>query len=295
MIDGRTVPLTNLDKVLWPDVGYTKRQMISYYAEIAPVLLPHIAGRPLTTKRYPDGVEGTHWYQTECFHPPRWLKTIDLPSLTTPGKTYHYCSVDDVASLIWLANTAAIEIHPLIFRGTGMSTPSYVVFDLDPGPPATVIDACRIALLLKDVLTGVGLKSFAKTSGGKGIHVYAPLNDDAVTFDATKRFAREVASVLASAEPDRVTGSADKSIRSGKVLIDWRQNGPTNSTVCPYSLRAASAPTVSTPVLWDEIESAVASSDPHALVFLPQDVFTRVERHGDVFEPTLTVEQRLPG
>lgn len=291
-VDGRRVPLTNLDKVLWPQARYTKRQMISYYAEIAPVLLPHLQNRPITTKRYPDGVEGPFWYQTECFHPPEWVRTIDLPSLSTPGKTYHYCAVDDLPSLIWIANTGAIELHPLLFKGSQMTTPSFVVFDLDPGSPATTIDACSIALLLREMLAGVGLTSFAKTSGGKGIHVYVPLNKE-IAYDQTKRFARDVASVLVGAEPDRVTDVADKRSRTGKVLIDWRQNNPTNSTVVPYSLRARAAPTVSTPLEWHEVEELI-EGEPEDLLFLPHEVLDRVERHGDLFAAVLTKKQDLP-
>jgi bifunctional non-homologous end joining protein LigD len=292
-IEGRPVTLTNLDKVLWPRVEFTKRQMIAYYAAIAPVLIPHLRDRPLTTKRFPDGVEGVFWYQTECFNPPDWVRTIDLPSLTTPGKTYHYCTIDGLASLMWIANTGAVELHPLLFHGTALDVPSAAVFDLDPGPPANVIDSCRTAVLLRATLDGVGLRCFPKTSGGKGVHVFVPLNGP-VTYGQAKAFARSVADALAAAEPERVTSVFDKRRRAGKVFIDWRQNNPTNSTVAPYSLRAMDVPSVSMPLSWDEVERAAEEGAIAPLRFLPHEAIDRVEARGDLFEGVLNIQQRLP-
>ncbi len=293
-IEGRRVTLTNLDKILWPEVGFTKRQMISYYVAIAPALLPHLADRPLTVKRYPDGVEGWFWFQTQCRHRPPWLRTIELPSASRPGKAFDYCVVDDLPSLVWVANLASIELHPLLALTGAVDQPRTMVFDLDPGPGADVIDCCDIALRLREDLDRFGLGSFPKTSGLKGLHVYVPLNLPC-SYSETKAFARDVARLLAQKHPERVVDKSQRSLRDDKVLVDWSQNNPTRSTVAPYSLRAARVPAVSTPLEWREVEEAVERRSRTLLAFHAADVLGRVEDVGDPFRPVLELQQTLSG
>ena len=284
-IEGRRVRLTNLEKLLWPQPGRTKAWLIEYYTRVAPVLLPHLEGRPLTMRRFPDGVDGVSWHQNECRGEPEWLNVLETAG--KGGRMLRFCVVDDLASLIWVANQGTLELHPFQWRVEAPRRPTALVFDLDPGPPAGVGDCARIALRLRALLADVGLTSFAKTSGSLGLHVHVPL---VVPHDGeqVKRFARTIAEALAQAHPDHAIAVADRSRRAGKVFLDWLQNDPTRQTVAPYSLRGLPWPTVATPVTWDEVERG------ETLTFLGDDALARVERYGDLFADVLTLEQELP-
>ncbi|MFL5945396.1 MAG: non-homologous end-joining DNA ligase [Gaiellaceae bacterium] len=284
-IEGRRLRLTNLDKVLWPEAGRTKAWLIEYYTRIAPVLLPHLECRPLTLRRFPDGVDGVSWHQNECRGEPDWFHVLETAG--KGGRILRFCVVDDLPSLIWVANQGTLEVHPFQWRVDEPRRPATLVFDLDPGPPAGLQECARVALLLRDVLDELGLASFVKTSGSRGLHLHVPLGTPH-DGDQVKRFARAVAEALAQAHPDDVIAEVDKSRRAGKVFLDWLQNDPTRQTVAPYSLRGLPWPTVATPVTWDEVERG------EALVFLGEDVLDRVERIGDVFGDVLNAEQALP-
>ncbi|MEA2358814.1 MAG: bifunctional non-ous end joining protein LigD [Solirubrobacteraceae bacterium] len=284
-VDGRTVRLSNLDKVMYPKAGFTKRDVIDYYARIAPVLLPHLEDRALTLKRYPNGVEGDFFYEKNApSHRPDWVRTARVGGID-------YVVVDSEATLVWLANLADLELHTSLALVTDPGRPTLVAFDLDPGAPATIVECCRVAELLHGMFEGLGLESFAKTSGSKGMQVYVPLNSEA-TFAQTKGFARAVAELLAREEPDLVVARQTKSARKGKVLVDWGQNDEAKTTITAYSLRAMERPTVSTPLTWDEVRAA---RRPEDLVFEAGDVLRRAEEHGDLFAPVLSLVQRLPG
>jgi bifunctional non-homologous end joining protein LigD len=286
-VAGRTLKLSNLDKVLWPASGFTKGAMIDYYAKVAPVMLPHLVGRPLTRTRWPDGVDGAHFYEKNCpSHAPDWVSTIEMGGVD-------YCEAHEPATLVWLANLAAIELHPTLACAPELDRPRTVVFDLDPGAPADVVTCARVALMLRDTLARMELQAWVKTSGSKGLQVYVPLNTE-VDYDATRTFSNVLARLLADAHPDLVVTSQDKRLRPGKVLIDWSQNTASKTTVAVYSLRAREAPTASTPVTWDEVEAAEAEGKGHRLRFEAADTLTRVEEHGDLMAPVLTVEQHLP-
>lgn len=280
------VVLTNLDKVLWPRAGFRKGDMIEYYRRIAPALLPHLAGRPLVTHRSPDGVEGKGWFQTRCPHPPAWLRTATVPSGSRRGEAYEYCVVDDLRSLLWVANLGAIELHPLLACTDRLDVPTQVVFDLDPGPPAGIAACSEVAVRLRDLLAALGLRSVVKTSGWAGIHVVVPLNSSQ-TFEASKRFARSIAAHLAARHPELIVDRPAQRLRQGKVFIDWSQNSRTRSIVAPYSLRATDIPLVSTPLAWEEVGQK-------ASFFQPQGVLERVAEYGDRFRAALEVEQELP-
>ena len=291
--EGRALRLTNLTKVLWPDVGFTKGDMLDYYIRVAPVLLPHLAGRPLTLARFPDGVDGPGWFQTSCPHPPPWMETVPVPSTHSGGAGRDYCLVNDLASLAWVANLAAVELHPLLSCAPRLARPTSVILDLDPGAPAGLLEAAAVALFARDVLDALGLDSFPKTSGWAGVHVQVPLNTPA-TYEQTKPFARAVARLLAHRHPDEVVDRMELARRSGKVFVDWSQNHANKSTAAVYSLRAQAIPTVSTPLTWEEVEAAVAADDEDRLVFDAAEVIERIERHGDLFAPVLQQHQTLP-
>jgi bifunctional non-homologous end joining protein LigD len=290
-IDGRTLRLSNLDKVLYPEAGFTKAEVIDYYARISPALLTHSAGRAMSLRRFPDGVDGESFFEKRCpSYRPEWMATY-------PGPGDHvgeirYCGIDDVASLVWLANLAALELHAPMARGTDLESPHMVVFDLDPGPGVGIPECARVALDIREVLDGLGLESVVKTSGSKGLQAYVPLNVDGHTHAGTAAFAQAVAQLLEKRDPKRVTSVMRKDLRGGKVFIDWSQNSRHKTTVCAYSLRARPRPTVSTPVTWDEAEAAARGKDP--LVFEAADVLDRVDELGDLFEPAATLEQELP-
>ncbi len=291
-VEGRKLPVSNLNKVLWPKTGFTKGQMIDYYIRIAPALLRQIQGRPLTLKRYPNGVEGEYFYEKQCpSHRPPWVQVAPVWSGHNV-RTINFCLVEDLPTLVWVANLASLELHTSLSASTNVGQPTAVVFDLDPGAPATILDCCRVALDLRSELDAAGLNAFPKTSGSVGLHVYVPLNT-AVTFDAMKAFAKRIARELARRDRDRVVDVQARSKRAGKVLVDWLQNDANRSTVAPYSLRAMAWPTVSTPVTWEEVERALAAGDPDVVTFGPEDVLARLERDGDLFAPVLEVRQAL--
>ena len=292
-VDGRRLRLSNLDKVMYPAVGFTKGHVIDYYTRVAPVLLPHLRGRHLTLKRYPNGVDGGYFYEKQCpSHRPEWVRTAAVWSRHN-GRNINYCLADDLPTLVWTANLADLELHTPMARAAEPSLPTMLVFDLDPGPPAAILDCAEVGLWLRRVFDDLGLASFPKTSGSKGLQVYVPLNTPA-TYDATKGFARALAELMEKHHPERVVSNMAKALRPGKVLVDWSQNDEHKTTVCVYSLRARERPTVSTPVSWDEVEGALASGDDERLVFDHAAVLERIEERGDVFAPLLELEQRLP-
>jgi bifunctional non-homologous end joining protein LigD len=293
MVEGHELELSNLDKVLYPQTGFTKGELIDWYARIGEVLLPHLQGRPLTLKRYPDGVEGKHFYEKRCpAHRPDWVTTASVYSETHKGEI-DYCVVEDLATLVWLANLADIELHTSLSRCEEMERPTALVFDLDPGAPADVLDCAQVAVWLRGLFEQLGLNSYPKTSGSKGIHFYVPLNSE-VTYAQTKPFAKAVAETLERKFPDRIVSQQSKAKRPGRVLIDWSQNDRHKTTVCVYSLRAKERPTVSTPLAWGELEAALEAGDGEVLVFDQAAVLERVEAEGDLFAPLLSEEQELP-
>jgi bifunctional non-homologous end joining protein LigD len=292
-IEGRQIKLSNLDKVLYPKAGFTKGHVLDYYARIATVLIPHLSGRPLTLKRYPEGVEGLHFYEKNCpAYRPEWMKTAKIWS---PGNNrfMYYCVVEDLPTLIWLANLADLELHVSLSRAPEMQQPTVIAFDLDPGAPANIVQCCQVAIWVRDIFAGFGLESFPKTSGSKGLQVYVPLNSK-VTYEETKPFARAIARLLEDSHRDLVVSDMKKSLRPNKVFVDWSQNDDYKTTVCVYSLRAKDQPTVSTPVTWKEVETCLKKSDPELLVFTSEQTLKRVEKFGDLFEPVLKLTQKLP-
>jgi bifunctional non-homologous end joining protein LigD len=292
-VDGRRLSLSNLNKVLYPRAGFTKGQVIDYYTRIAPALLPHLRGRPLTLKRYPNGVEGGHFYEKQCpKHRPEWVRTALIRM--KGEKAIDFCLCDDLPTLVWAANLADLEIHPSLSLATDVTSPTILAFDLDPGPPATIVECAEVAVRLRLALESIGLRAFAKTSGSKGMQVYVPLNTPA-SYDQTKPFARGVAQVLERAEPDLVVSDMRKTLRGGKVLVDWSQNDEHKTTVGVYSLRAKDRPTVSTPIAWEEVEAVRESQDPADLEFTSDQVLARVAQHGDLFAAVATLQQELPG
>ena len=292
-IDGRKVRVTNLAKVLYPASDFTKAQVIDYYARIADVLLPHLHQRPVTLKRYPDGVDAGFFYEKNApAHRPPWLKTAPVWSDTRSGEI-HYCLLNDRASLVWAANLASLELHPFLHRAPRLARPESVVFDLDPGPPASIVECCVVALALRKLFAAHGLDCLAKTSGSKGLQLFVPLNMP-TTYEKTKPFAQRVAERMRESAPQMVVTQMRRALRPGKVFIDWSQNDPHKTTVSVYSLRARPSPTVSTPVTWTEVGKCARSRDPQTLVFDCAAVLRRVKRRGDLFAPLLTLQQRLP-
>ena len=292
-VQGRKLRLSNRDKILFPATGFTKGHMIDYYAALAPQLLAHLAGRPLTFKRYPDGVQAAHFYEKRCpAHRPEWVQTAAIPS-TRQQDPIDYCLVQDLPTLIWVANLASIELHPSLSRASDMDTPTALVFDLDPGAPAGLRECCRVALWIKDLFDALGLLTLVKTSGAKGLQVYLPLNTP-IGYAHTKPFARAVAELLEKQHPRAVVSRMTKHLRVGRVLVDWSQNDPHKTTVCVYSLRALAHPTISTPLAWEEVEQGARRRKPFQLSVEPPALLERVERHGDIFAPLLSLAQTLP-
>ncbi len=292
-IAGRKLKIGNLDKVFYPATGFTKGQMLDYYIRIAPVLLPHLANRPLTMKRYPNGADGKFFYQKECpAHRPDWVQTIPVWSGSN-NRNINFCNAADLPTLVWAANLAALELHTSLSRAPRVTQPSVLVFDLDPGLPATIIDCAQVSLLLKSFFDKHKLQSFPKTSGSKGLQLYVPLNRP-VNYETTKNFARILATRFQEKYPDRIIANMKKSLRTGKVFIDWSQNDEHKTTVCVYSLRAKEQPTVSTPVTWEEVVQAVDGKDPGLLAFEASQVLERVTQMGDLFSPLLSLSQTLP-
>jgi bifunctional non-homologous end joining protein LigD len=292
-IDGRRLALSNLDKVFYPETGFTKGQLIDYYTRVAPVLLGHLRGRALTLKRYPDGVTGPYFYEKQCpRHRPDWVAVAPVWSRHN-SRTIEYCLADDLATLVWLANLADLELHTSLALVTDVTAPTVVAFDLDPGPPATIVECAEVALRLREAFEHLGLEAFPKTSGSKGMQVYVPLNTPS-TYSQTKPFAHGVAQVLERRHPELVVSDMKKTLRKGKVLVDWSQNDEHKTTVNVYSLRARERPTVSTPLRWEEVEGVLDSRDPEALAFTSDAVLARVAEHGDLFGPVIELEQELP-
>ncbi|HEX9400399.1 MAG TPA: non-homologous end-joining DNA ligase [Anaeromyxobacter sp.] len=292
-VEGRRILLRNLDKVFYPETSFTKGDVVDYYARIAPVLLPHLRDRPLTLKRYPDGVDGPFFYEKRCpRYRPAWLRTAPIWSEGNQ-EDISYCVVDDLASLVWVASIADLELHTPLALASDFERPTTLAFDLDPGPPADVVTCCEVALLLRRLLDRLGLEAFPKTSGSKGLQVYVPL-DGTAAYDETKAFAHAVARLLERVHPALVVERMTKSLRGGKVFVDWSQNDRNKTTVCAYSLRARSRPTVSTPLRWRDVERAARTRRPDGLVLEARDVLARVAAVGDLFAPVLSLRQRLP-
>jgi bifunctional non-homologous end joining protein LigD len=286
-VDGHTLRLTNLDKVLWPDTGFTKGQMIDYYARIAPVLVGHLAGRAITLRRYPNGVAGPSFFEKNCpSHRPEWVETVTMGDVG-------YCLVEEPATVVWMANLAAIELHPTLARAPDLERPTALVFDLDPGAPADALTCGQVAMWLRDTLSAMELQAWVKTSGSKGLQVYVPLHTD-VHYEDAKPFSHAFSRLVQRDHPELVVTTQEKSIRKGKVLIDWSQNTASKTTVSVYSLRALPVPSVSTPLTWDELDDALVAGDAAALRFGPDEVLARVAADGDLMAPVLEVEQELP-
>jgi bifunctional non-homologous end joining protein LigD len=295
---GRTLSLSNPDKVLYPVAKFTKGDVVDYYRRIAATMLPHLAGRPATLKRYPDGVEAKSFFQKQAPAHPDWVRTATLRS---PGSTKHrnvvtYAVLDEPAALVWSANLAALELHVPMWRLTDDGqplNPDALVVDLDPGPPATIVECCRVARLVRDALRSDGLSAYPKTSGSKGLQLYAPI-EASQPWREVHGYAKRLAEQLESEHPDLVVSSMAKNRRGGKVLLDWSQNNPAKTTVAPYSLRAKERPTVSTPLSWREVTGCERSGDPGKLVFTAPDVLARVKRYGDRFSAVLSGDRPVP-
>ena len=291
-IGGRTVDVSNLDKIFYPKTGFTKGQVIDYYINISPYLLPQLKGRPVTLKRYPDGVEGFFFYEKQipASHP-EWVKTANVKR--KDGSEINYCVFDSLPVLVWAANLADLELHTFLHRAPAIENPTMVAFDLDPGSSTDIVLCCKVGLWLKGLFSKLKLESYAKTSGSKGLQIYVPLNTR-VTYEKTKAFAHAVAETLEREFPETVVAKMQKNLRGGKVLVDWSQNDPHKTTVCVYSLRAKNHPTVSTPVTWDEVATALKKKNAKLLTFEASDVLKRVKKYGDLFSPVLKFKQKLP-
>jgi bifunctional non-homologous end joining protein LigD len=292
-VEGRKLKLTNLEKILYPATGFTKGQVVDYYVRIAPVLVPHLAGRPLTMKRYPGGVNEEYFFEKNApKHRPDWVKTAPVWSEGN-NRTMNYILANDLATLVWIANLASIELHPSLSLGTDIETPTMIVFDLDPGPPANIVQCCQVGQWVHDIFEHFGLRSFAKTSGSKGLQIYVPLNTK-TSYNETKPFAHAIARLLEQEHPDLVVSDMKKAVRTNRVFVDWSQNDQHKTTISVYSLRARERPTVSTPVRWEEVQKALKKKDAGVLVFEAKDVLARVEKMGDLFEQVHTLKQKLP-
>jgi len=295
-VDGRELKLTNLDKVLYPKAGFTKGEVVDYYAKVAPAIVPHLKGRAVTLRRFPEGVEDLDaaFFEKRCpRHRPKWVKTTRVKAGPNAGDI-DFCVCDGLPTLVWMAQLAAIELHPSLSLGRKHEQPTVLAFDLDPGPPAGILDCSRVALRLRELLGQLGLECLAKTSGSKGMQLYVPLNM-ATSYEETRPFAQAIAQLVAKQTPDEVLAKMGKKTdRSGKVFIDWYQNNERKTTIAVYSLRARERPTASTPLAWDEIERALKKDDADSLVFEAGEVLKRVDEHGDLFAPVLEMKQKLP-
>jgi bifunctional non-homologous end joining protein LigD len=286
-IDGHRLSLSNLDKVLYPEAGFAKGHVIDYYTRVSPVLLPHLRGRPLTLKRYPNGVDAGHFYEKQCpSHRPEWVETTLIGDID-------FCMANDLPTLVWLANLADLELHTSLALAEDYGSPTVIAFDLDPGPPATIVECADVALELRLIFEHLGMQAFPKTSGSKGMQVYVPLNTP-TSYDVTRPFARGLAELLERRRPELVVSEMKKSLRGGKVFVDWSQNTSFKTTVNAYSLRARPQPTVSAPLTWEEVEAVTESRDPDELVFTSADVLQRVSEQGDLFAGVLELRQTLP-
>src|SRR5271169_2419866 len=292
-VQNRKLSLTNLDKVLYPAAAFTKGQVVDFYVRIAPVLVPHLAGRPLTMKRYPEGIDHEYFFEKNApkFRPD-WVKTAPVWSESN-HRTINFILANDLPTLVWIANLASIELHPSLSLATDIATPTMIVFDLDPGPPADIVQCAQVGLWVRDIFDHFGLRSFPKTSGSKGMQIYVPLNTK-TSYQQTKSFAHALARLLEHEHPDLVVSDMKKAVRTNKVFVDWSQNDAHKTTISVYSLRAREHPTVSTPVTWDEVEQALKKKDAGRLVFEAKEVLARVEKMGDLFEPVQKLKQKLP-
>jgi bifunctional non-homologous end joining protein LigD len=291
VVDGRELTLSNLAKPMYPN-GFTKAQVIDYYQKVAPALLPHIRGRPLTRIRYPHGVGDKFFFEKNApSHRPEWVKTARVKH---KGDAIEFIVCDDRATLVWLANLAALELHPQLHLAAHPETPTLLVFDLDPGLPAALLECCDVALWVRDLLADLGLKCFPKVSGGKGMQVYAPLNTPGVTYEQTKSLSRGIAEALERSMPDRVVSKMAKVLRTGKVFVDWSQNDQVKTTVAVYSLRAQPTPKAGAPLAWKEVEATRDAGEASGLVFEADAVLARVVKLGDLFEPVAKLKQKLP-
>lgn len=290
---GRRLFLTNLGKDLYPSYGFTKSRILEYYRGIASFILPHLKDRAVTLKRYPDGVEKDFFFEKRCpGHRPEWVRTAEI--LQDGGDPMTYCLINDLETLIWVENLASLELHVPLARAGSHQTPDSMVFDLDPGDPANILDCARVALILRDLLSRMGLVSYVKTSGRKGLHVYVPLNNKETTFEDTKTFSRAVAGIMQKHYPDLVTAKMAKQERKAKIFINWSQNDASKTMICVYSLRAREKPLVSFPLEWRELENLKGQGDPARLQVVHSEAVSRTERMGDLFQEMLVKEQKLP-
>src|SRR5437763_14929453 len=290
VVGSKKLSVSNLNKVLYPKVGFTKGQVIDYYIKIAPVLLPHLEDRPLTMKRYPNGVDKEFFYEENCpSHRPKWVQTAKVWSEGN-NRVMHYCLAQDLPTLVWAANLADLELHTSLAKKKDVARPTMMVFDLDPGAPADIVQCCQVGLWLRDLLSKMKLKSFAKTSGSKGLQVYAPLNTP-VGFDQTKDLSRALAQHLEGEHPNLVTSNMSKVVRKGKVFVDWSQNDEHKTNICVYSLRAKEEPTVSTPVTWDEVANCLKKKKADLLKFRSDKALARGKTMGDLCAPAEKLKQ----
>ena len=292
-ISGRSLSLSNLEKDLYPSYGFTKAHILEYYRRIARFILPHLQDRALTFKRYPDGVEQDFFFEKRCpSHRPAWAKTAEITR--DNGERMTVCLVNDLETLMWVENLASLELHVPLARAGSPETPDSLVFDLDPGDPANILDCARVALILRDLLIPLQLTSYVKTSGQKGLHVFVPLNRKETTFEDTKEFSKAVAEIMQKNYPDLVTAKMAKEYRTGKVFINWSQNGSSSTMICVYSLRARSKPYVSFPLAWSELENLAGQGDPEKLHVIHSEAVRRAEKQGDLFREVLVKKQQLP-
>ncbi|MHB8069278.1 MAG: non-homologous end-joining DNA ligase [Desulfobaccales bacterium] len=292
-IGGRRLSLANLEKDLYPAYGFTKAQILDYYRRMAGFILPHLQGRALTFKRYPEGVDRDFFFEKRCpAHHPAWVKTAEVRQ--DKGEPRRVCLVNDLATLMWVENLASLELHVPLARAGSPETPDALVFDLDPGEPANILDCARVALILRDLLLPLGLAGYVKTSGQKGLHVYVPLNRPETTFEHTKQFSKAVAGIMEKNYPDLVTSKMAKESRQGRVFINWSQNDAKKTMICVYSLRAREKPLVSFPLAWGELEDLAGLGDPEKLQVIQAEAVRRVEQQGDLFQEVLVKRQKLP-
>src|SRR5436190_10159030 len=292
-IDGRQLKLTNLDKIFYPSTGFTKGQVIDYYARIAPVLVPHLKNKPLTLKRYPNGVNEPPFFEKNATkHRPDWVKTVPVWSEGNQ-RDVNYILCNDLPTLVWVANLASIELHPSLSLAQDIMCPRSIVFDLDPGPPANIVQCCQVAVWLRAIFEHFKLQSFPKTSGSKGMQIYVPLNTK-TSYDETKPFANALARLLENEHRDLVVSDMKKAVRTNKIFVDWSQNDEHKTTVSVYALRAREHPTVSTPITWEEVERTLKTKDAKLLVFESEQTLERVAKMGDLFAPLLSLKQKLP-
>jgi bifunctional non-homologous end joining protein LigD len=295
-VEGRELKLTNLDKVLYPKAGFSKGEVVDYYAKVGPTMVPHLNGRAVTLRRFPEGVEDldSAFFEKRCpKHRPKWVKTASVRAGPNAGQI-DFCVCDSLPTLIWMAQLAALELHPSLSASRAPTRPTVLAFDLDPGEGSDVVDCCRVAMRLRDLFGHFDVECFPKTSGSKGMQVYVPLNSPKTSYDETKPFAKAIAQLLEKQTPDKVVSKMKKVERRGKVMVDWSQNHRSKTTIAVYSLRARERPTVSTPITWDEVEHAAENEDAASLVFETTDVLERIEEHGDLFAPVLELKQKLP-